>query len=77
MRAVFTVQAATDEHALFYLGNISDLSQAGDYPGALLVGGDWIALDVASGDPFLPVASVNGGTPNEVSSWGAVKSLFR
>ena len=75
--AVFTGLATTDEPAPFYLGNISVPSQAGDYPGALLVGGDWIALDVASGDPALPVAGVNGGTPNETSSWGAVKSLFR
>jgi len=75
--AVFTVLATTDQHAPFYLGNISAPSLVGNHPAVHLAGGGWTALEVSSGDPALPVASVNGSTPNEESGWGAVKSLYR
>ena len=75
--AVFTVLATTDQYAPFYLGNISAPSLLGDHPAVHLAAGGWAALEVSSGDPALPVASVNGSTPNEESSWGAVKSLYR
>ncbi len=75
--AVFTVLAATDQHASFYLGDISAASLAGDYPAVHLAGGGWTAVDVSSGDPAMPVASVNGSTPSVESTWGAVKSLYR
>jgi len=75
--AVFTVLASSDQQASFYLGNITSASLAGAYPAVQPAGEGWTALDVSSGDPALPVASVNGGTPNQESSWGTVKSLYR
>jgi hypothetical protein len=75
--AVFTVLSVSDEHATFFLGNISAPSLAGDYPSVCLTGGDWTALDLSSEDPSLPVAEVNGSTPDQKTTWGAVKSLFR
>jgi len=46
-------------------------------PGVRLQDGSWSAVPVVSGDPSLPVASVNSSTPNEATSWGGVKALFR
>ena len=75
--AVFTVLSASDEHAPLFLGNISAPSLDGDYPSVRLAGGDWTALGLSSEDPSLPVADINGSTPDQKSTWGTVKSLFR
>lgn len=75
--AVFTVLSPSDQHAPLFLGNVSAPSLIGDYPSVKLAGGGWVALDLSSGDPSLPVADINGGTPDQKSAWGAVKSLFR
>jgi len=75
--AVFTVLSVSDQHAPFFLGNISVPSLAGDYPSVQLTGGGWIALDLSSEDPSVPVAEINGSTPDQKSTWGGVKSLFR
>ena len=75
--AVFTVLTVSEEHAPIYLGNISSPSLAGDFPSVKISGGDWSALGLSSEDPDLPVAAVNGSTPNDLNSWGSVKSIYR
>jgi len=75
--AVFSVLTVSEERAPIYLGNITAPSLAGDFPSVKISGGDWTALGLSSEDPNLPVAAVNGSTPNDRSSWGSVKSLFR
>lgn len=75
--AVFSVSSNAEQNTFFYLGNIGNPSVAGDLPAVRLLDDSWSAVPVSSGDPTLPVASINSSTPNEASSWGSVKSLFR
>lgn len=75
--AVFTVLTVSEERAPIYLRNIASPSLAGDFPSVKMSGGDWTALGLSSEDPDLPVAAVNGSTPNDLDSWGSVKSLYR
>lgn len=75
--AVFSVASNAEQNTFFYLGDIPNPSVPGDLPNVRLLDGSWSAVPVSSGDPTLPVASINASTPNETSSWGSVKSLFR
>ena len=63
--------------APIFLGDVTKPSQAGDYPAVKLAAGGWSELSLSSGDVNLPVAAINGCTPETGSTWDGVKSLFR
>lgn len=75
--AVFHIQVAEDIDTLMFLGNVANPSFPGDYPGVKPAGQPWRAVDVASGDPDQPLASISLPTPTEHALWGAVKLLYR
>jgi len=75
--AVFTVFADATQNTFLYLGSISNPAVPSALPAVQLQDGSWSAVPVSSGDVTLPVASINSTTPNETSSWGTVKTLFR
>ncbi len=75
--AVFTVAATAEQNTFLYLAAVDNPSVASDLPALQLTDGSWHAVPVSSGDVGTPVATINSSTPNESSSWGTVKSLFR
>lgn len=75
--AVFSVMSDAQDNTFLYLGNVTNPSVPSALPAVRLQDGSWSAVPVSSGDVTLPVASINSSTPNEVSSWGGVKSLYR
>jgi len=75
--AVFSVSSSADENIHLYLGNVDNGFAPGDLPAVRQPDGSWSSVPVSSGDPSEPVAGINSSTPNENTSWGSVKSLFR
>ncbi len=75
--AVFTLAASAEQNILIYIGNVDTPSVPGDLPAVHQPDGDWSTVPVSSNGPSEPVAGVNTTTPNENTSWGSVKSLFR
>ena len=75
--AVFSVASAAEQNTFLYLGNVNEPSVISDLPAVRLQDGSWSAVPVSSGDPTLPVATINSSTPNENTSWGDLKSLYR
>lgn len=75
--AVFTLAASAEQNILLYVGNVDNPSLPGDLPAVHQPDGDWSSVPVSSNGPSEPVAGINTTTPNENTSWGSVKSLFR
>ncbi len=75
--AVFSIASDASQNTFLYLGNVSNPAVPSNLPAVRLQDGSWSAVPVSSGDATLPVASINSTTPNEASSWGGVKSLYR
>jgi hypothetical protein len=75
--AVFHVQIAEGIDTMMFLGNVTSPTVPGDFPGARPAGQAWRSVDVASGDPGQPLASISLPTPAEDTLWGTVKLLFR
>ncbi len=75
--AVFSVASGAEQNTFLYLGNVDNPSVVSDLPAVRLQDGSWSAVSVSSGDPTIPVATINSSTPNESTSWGELKSLFR
>lgn len=75
--AVFSLTVGATENIQLFLGNIDDPALAGDLPSVRVPDSGWTSLPVSSPSPNEPCAGINTTTPNETTSWGAVKSLFR
>ncbi len=75
--AVFSVASAAEQNTFLYLGNVDDPSIVSSLPAVQLQDGSWSAVPVSSGDPTIPVATINSSTPNDNTSWGNLKSLYR
>jgi hypothetical protein len=75
--AVFSITSDALQNTMIYLGSVDNPSVVSDLPAVRLPDGSWTAVPVSSGDPALPVASINSSTPNDEISWGGVKSLYR
>ena len=76
--AVFTLTAAAQDNILMFLGSIDDPTVVPSVlPAVRQPDSGWSTVPVVSRGPDDPVSGINTSTPNETTSWGTVKSLFR